>query len=102
MVPSNPTLGDDTDILCKLRRGTRPIKFEWFHNEKQISVNSKSKVTTTERRSVFSMGNIQVTDIGNYTCVASNAFGRDSKTESVLIEGAYILNCVFSFMCLNF
>ncbi|GFS44506.1 titin [Nephila pilipes] len=87
MVPSNPTLGDDTDIVCKLRRGSRPVKFEWFHNGNKIAVGSKVKVTTSDRRSVFSMGNIQVTDIGNYTCVASNDFGRDSKTESVLIEG---------------
>ncbi|GBM66129.1 Down syndrome cell adhesion molecule [Araneus ventricosus] len=87
MVPSNPTLGDDTDILCKLRRGSKPVKFEWFHNGNTIDVGSKRKITITDRRSVFSMGNIQVTDIGNYTCVASNAFGRDSKTESVLIEG---------------
>ncbi|GIY51862.1 titin [Caerostris darwini] len=87
MVPSNPTLGDDTDIVCKLRRGTRPVNFEWFHNGNSITVGSKAKITITDRRSVFSMGNIQVTDIGNYTCVASNAFGRDSKTESVLIEG---------------
>ncbi|GFS39582.1 titin [Trichonephila inaurata madagascariensis] len=87
MVPSNPTLGDDTDILCKLRRGSQPVKFEWYHNGNKIAVGSKVKITTLDRRSVFSMGNIQVTDIGNYTCVASNDFGRDSKTESVLIEG---------------
>ncbi|XP_035214085.1 Down syndrome cell adhesion molecule-like protein 1 homolog, partial [Stegodyphus dumicola] len=86
MVPSNPTLGDDTDILCKLRRGTEPVKFQWFHDGKEISSDRKSKITTSERRSVFSMGNIEVTDIGNYTCVATNAYGRDSKTESVLIE----------------
>ncbi|GFS81160.1 titin [Trichonephila clavipes] len=87
MVPSNPTLGDDTDILCKLRRGSQPVKFEWYHNGNKIAVGTKIKIETLDRRSVFSMGNIQVTDIGNYTCVASNDFGRDSKTESVLIEG---------------
>lgn len=93
MVPANPTLGDDADIVCKLRRGSGPVKFEWIHNGKQIPISRKSKVFTTERRSVFSMGNIQVTDIGNYTCVASNALGRDLKTESVLIEGISVCCC---------
>lgn len=88
MTPSNPSVGDDADIVCKLRRGADPVTFEWLYNGRSIpSHRQKARITTSPRTSLFSIRNIQVDDIGNYTCVASNAHGRDSQTESFLIEG---------------
>lgn len=91
MTPSNPAVGDDADIVCKLRRGADPITFEWLYNGKPIPMHQENaRITNSPRRSVFSIGNIRVTDIGNYTCVAINSHGRDTQTESFIIEGKLV------------
>lgn len=38
----------------------------------------------------FSIGEIQASDIGNYTCKAINSYGEDVKSESVIIEGMFM------------
>ena len=52
-----------------------------------VDSHLKYKVTSTKTNSLFSIGEIQASDIGNFTCVAENDFGMDSKTENVYMEG---------------
>lgn len=93
MVPPNPSIGDSIEVLCTIKRGSLPVEFSWLHNGHIISEDRKQKVTINDRSSHFSIGNIQPSDIGNYTCVAGNRYGKDSKTASVIIEGK-----VYSFL----
>lgn len=86
-VPRNIAVGDMTEINCSIKRGTLPVQFKWFHNGKEIQSHSKYKITSSEVGSHFFIGKIQATDIGNFTCTASNAFGSDSATGSVTMEG---------------
>ena len=63
------------------------MEFTWMHNGKEISSHSKYKITTSDTNSHFFIGKIQASDIGNFTCTVKNAFGTDSKTESLFMEG---------------
>lgn len=63
------------------------MEFKWLHSNKEIQSHAKYKITTFKTSSRFYIGEIQASDIGNFTCVASNAFGADSKTENVFMEG---------------
>lgn len=87
LVPPNIAIGDITEISCTVKRGGQPITFKWLHNGKDIPGNSKYKIINLKTSSHFSIGEIQAVDIGNFTCVAHNAFGTDSKTENVFMEG---------------
>ncbi|GFS81159.1 titin [Trichonephila clavipes] len=87
MVPQNPSLGDSIEIVCTIKRGSLPVTFSWLHNGQVVSVEKQKKVMFNERSSHFSIGHIQSSDIGNYTCVVSNRYGEDRKTASVIIEG---------------
>ena len=80
-----------TEISCSIKRGTLPVHFQWLHNGKEIQSHSKYKITNSEISSQFFIGKIQATDIGNFTCMATNAFGTDSVTESVSMEGKIII-----------
>ncbi|PRD37680.1 UNVERIFIED_CONTAM: Titin [Trichonephila clavipes] len=86
MVPQNPSLGDSIEIVCTIKRGSLPVTFSWLHNGQVISAEKQKKVMLNERSSHFSIGHIQSSDIGNYTCVVSNRYGEDRKTASVIIE----------------
>lgn len=86
-VPRNIAIGDITEIICTIKRGTLPVEFTWIHNGKKVNSHSKYKITTSDTNSHFFIGKIQASDIGNFTCTAKNAFGTDSKTESLFMEG---------------
>ncbi|XP_035214091.1 Down syndrome cell adhesion molecule-like protein Dscam2 [Stegodyphus dumicola] len=86
-IPPNLSIGDNTELLCTLKRGSSPLIFSWLYNGINITSRKKYKVTTTETSSLLSIGKIQASDIGNYTCVASNRLGEDSGTVRVVIEG---------------
>lgn len=89
LVPANIEVGDITEIFCAIKRGNAPIEFKWLHNGKEIKSHTKYKITTSETSSHFLIGKMQALDIGNFTCIASNAFGMDSKTETVIVEGTF-------------
>ncbi|GFS39584.1 titin, partial [Trichonephila inaurata madagascariensis] len=85
-VPPNLAINDITEIYCIIKRGTFPVSFTWFHNDVEITGMKNYKITNSETSSHLSIGKIQASDIGNYTCKATNRFGHDSGTVSVLIE----------------
>lgn len=87
LVPPNIAIGDNTEILCTIKRGTLPFDFRWLHNGKDVEKHSKYKISSMQTSSHIIIGAIQASDIGNFTCMASNAFGEDSKTENVYMEG---------------
>lgn len=87
LVPPNIAIGDLAGITCTIKRGSLPIKFKWLHNGQEIHSHSKYKITSLEASSQFFIGQIQASDIGNFTCIASNDYGTDSKTENVFMEG---------------
>lgn len=86
-IPRNLAIGDITEIICTIKRGTLPVEFTWMHNGQEINSHSKYKITNSNRNSIFLIGPIQASDIGNFTCTVKNAYGVDSKTESLLMEG---------------
>lgn len=86
-IPPNLAIGDMTELTCTIKRGSLPIKFKWYHNGHLVSDHQKYKISNSQISSQFLIGKVIATDIGNYTCSASNMYGEDSKTESVIIEG---------------
>lgn len=90
VIPPSLALGDITELYCTVKRGTLPIDFKWMHNGKEVNSHHKYKISNSKTNTYFSIGEIQAFDIGNYTCIASNAYGQDSKTGSVIIEGGVI------------
>lgn len=63
------------------------MQFKWMHNGNDIHSHSKYKISSSAASSQFFIGEIEASDIGNFTCIASNAYGSDSKTEVVFMEG---------------
>lgn len=101
LIPSNLRRGDTAEIFCSLRRGSLPVVFLWLHNgrpimaEKGAGVTGNAvhadrepfwKVENRDRRSELLIENIGARQIGNYTCIASNAAGKTSFTASLLVE----------------
>lgn len=96
VIPPNLAIGDMTELSCTVKRGTLPITFKWYHNNNLISNHQKYKISTTKISSQFLIERVTASDIGNYTCRATNVFGEDSKTESVIIEGKHKKNAIVS------
>lgn len=92
IIPPNLAIGDITELTCTVKRGTFPISFQWQHNGVELHTHHKYKISNSKTSSQFLIGEIQATDIGNYTCKASNAYGQDVQSESVIIDGKIIIN----------
>ncbi|XP_077487144.1 cell adhesion molecule Dscam1-like [Amblyomma americanum] len=89
LIPSNLRRGDTAEIFCSLRRGSLPVAFQWLHNGRPITADGAEtlwKVDHRDRRSELLIENIGARQIGNYTCIASNAAGKTSFTASMLVE----------------
>lgn len=87
MIPPNLSLGDITEILCTVKKGSFPMTYKWLYNDQEIGSHAKFKVTTIGRSSHLSVGKVEATDIGNYTCVVSNTYGQDTEMVQVILDG---------------
>lgn len=116
LIPSHLRRGDTAEIFCSLRRGSLPVAFRWVHNGRSIgdsddpaagetaglSRNTATggspgagagilwKIDHRDRRSELLIENIGAHQIGNYTCIASNAAGKTSFTASLLVDGEFL------------
>lgn len=87
MVPPNIRLGDPIDMICTLRKGSFPVTFTWFLNDKILIDNSNVKITHSSRKSDCSIEKLVPEYIGNYTCQAKNQYGVDNTSVLVYAEG---------------
>ncbi|KAM7308632.1 hypothetical protein ISCGN_012266 [Ixodes scapularis] len=112
LIPSHLRRGDTAEIFCSLRRGSLPVAFRWVHNGRSIGDSDDPaaaetaglsrnvatggsagagagilwKIDHRDRRSELLIENIGAHQIGNYTCIASNAAGKTSFTASLLVD----------------
>ncbi|XP_053206048.1 cell adhesion molecule DSCAML1-like isoform X1 [Panonychus citri] len=78
-------------INCIVSSGDVPITFEWLKDGQSIQAENNNNVDIDVRNhemySILEMKNLKSKHIGNYTCVASNRFGTESFTSSLLMKG---------------
>ncbi|XP_037554585.1 Down syndrome cell adhesion molecule homolog isoform X1 [Dermacentor silvarum] len=86
--PSRPQLGKRLRITCSVTQGDSPLSFAWLKDDAELTAPSSSSsaegaddhpvsLDAGPESSVLVLKRLGVDDIGNYTCVVSNAAGTD-------------------------
>ncbi|KAF8764131.1 hypothetical protein HNY73_022245 [Argiope bruennichi] len=86
LIPPNLSLGDNIELMCTLKRGNLPLTFRWLYNGIDITEKMKKKIGMNQMSTYLSIGKLQASDIGNYTCVVNNKVGEDRVNVQVLID----------------
>ena len=77
-------LGGKIKLEC-VADGTAPISYQWTRNGKPLT---RMKYQTYGP--VMKIDKLVLDDAGNYTCIASNAFGSSNCSYAVKIYGSYL------------
>ncbi|XP_075526207.1 protein CEPU-1-like [Dermacentor variabilis] len=82
------TLGEDTVATCTVKKGSPgPFLLSWHKDGLEIGGGAgRVSVATKATSTMLSIDAIRVEDIGNYSCVARNAFGSESLTLPLTIS----------------
>lgn len=81
--------------MCLATSAVKPIKFQWERNGQLISENARNvRIEDGTSHSVLVFDSVELTDFGNYSCIAQNTDGTDKYTTELIVKGKTILfNC---------
>ncbi|OQR72546.1 hypothetical protein BIW11_01283 [Tropilaelaps mercedesae] len=86
-IDSTLRMGEKVDIMCSLKRGSRPVSFTWYKDNRPVRAGQDGyQVDELAGKSILQIERIERRHIGNYTCGVSNALGTDSYTVPVVVE----------------
>nr|XP_054924920.1 hemicentin-2-like [Dermacentor andersoni] len=84
---SELSLGEDAAATCAVKKGASgPFLLSWHKGSREIESTDRITVSTKATSAMLSIDSIQVGDVGNYTCVAKNAFGSDTLVLPLLVS----------------
>ncbi|XP_037555304.2 titin [Dermacentor silvarum] len=84
--PKEPLANSKMVISCNAHVGTEPITFVWLRDGQELRSGTKVKQKIiTETVSMLIIPEVSSEDIGNYTCEATNRFGRDTFTAPLVL-----------------
>ena len=90
-------------LLCNVLHGTKPIKFQWFKNDQQISSSRRIVLETEPTMSMLKIYSVQHSDSANYSCQAQNRDDIQKQTTILMIKGIRFFRRFLScFDCLEF
>ncbi|KAG1671039.1 Down syndrome cell adhesion molecule-like protein Dscam2 [Nymphon striatum] len=72
--------GDPFSAMCSVFKGDEPIKITWKHNNKPIELKHGTDIATTKMYSVLQIRDAKEQQKGNYSCIAVNEAGYDTRT----------------------
>ncbi|XP_055938213.1 cell adhesion molecule DSCAM-like [Argiope bruennichi] len=84
--PEFSTIDQTVVVACAVTDGTKPLNFNWLKDGKDVDNVPNTSVHTQDRFSVLTVGPASRENVGNYTCLVRNVFGKDSFT------AAFVLN----------
>ncbi|KAF8793104.1 Down syndrome cell adhesion molecule-like [Argiope bruennichi] len=84
--PEKLTEGQKTKVLCTVIDGTGPFKFLWYKNDHSLATSPSVTIQNSEEYSMLLFNSLSTDHGGNYSCVVSNSFGRDSYSSQLIIN----------------
>lgn len=84
-------------LMCSIRKGSKPISFEWLKNNERIEDEHDSMLNIIHNptSSILSFDNVLRHHSGNYSCRASNSDGFDQSSTIIHVKGLFFNLCVF-------
>lgn len=70
-------------LICKAE-GSQPISYKWTKDGNPLSLKKYEAHEYT-----LTIESLAISDDGNYTCTASNSFGSNSYTYTVVVFGKF-------------
>ncbi|KAL3218029.1 hypothetical protein MRX96_050896 [Rhipicephalus microplus] len=85
--PNELSLGEETVATCFVKKGSAgPYALAWQKEGEPVRNSDRVVVTVKSTSTALSIDGVQVEDIGNYTCSATNSAGTDALTLPLLIS----------------
>ncbi|GFR23250.1 contactin-5, partial [Trichonephila clavata] len=79
--------GDVASVMCLATSSVMPVKFHWEKNGVPIAEAAKhAKVEDGSSFSVLVFHSVELSDHGNYSCIATNAEGNDRYTTDLTVK----------------
>nr|XP_054924919.1 myopalladin-like [Dermacentor andersoni] len=82
-------MGDEVIALCVVKKGSAgPYHVEWRKDGAELRPTGRLSLSALSQSSTaLRIESLRPDDIGNYTCTARNAFGSDTVTASLVVNG---------------
>lgn len=81
--------GQVVTVPCAVVEGDQPLKLRWTLNNHVISPHSGISILDLGGRgAILSIGSVQASHAGTYTCVAENIAGRHELSSELIVNGA--------------
>ncbi|KAG8178097.1 hypothetical protein JTE90_017446 [Oedothorax gibbosus] len=74
--------GERGSAICTIKSGDRPFEFHWEKDGKKLTNVETQSIRDS---SFLIIESVSAESSGNYTCIVSNAFGKDRFTASLLV-----------------
>lgn len=79
-------------VPCAVTEGDPPLKLRWTLNNHSISPHSGVAILDLGGRgAILSIGSVQATHAGTYTCIAENLAGRHELSADLIVNGVIYL-----------
>ncbi|XP_075552703.1 cell adhesion molecule Dscam1-like isoform X4 [Dermacentor variabilis] len=78
--------GEKATAACLLKRGSEPLTFQWLRSNVDASLLPDVRVMRFEDYLLLVIDPASAESSGNYTCAATNAFGRDTQTAHIEVS----------------
>lgn len=87
-------------------KGTPPLSFKWFKDDKELNPDGTCCIVTEVSSSFVQLYSVKHSNTGYYTCHVTNDVGTDSCTAKLFVTGVeffvvwvYIISVLFVICC---
>ncbi|CAN8002018.1 unnamed protein product [Ixodes hexagonus] len=95
LFPRHEQMPKKVIVHCVVLEGNEPFKFTWLKDGATLTNSRRLQVKVSEAVSSLTIVDLNAEDIGNYTCVVTNAAGSDSFTSQLLVTGEFHQQNIF-------
>ena len=76
-------------LSCALAEGDAKVEFSWTKDGLLVRENPRLEILKRKRTSALMIDSVEVSDAGEYVCIASNGHSEDRTSAQLIVEGTF-------------